>query len=149
MVANKFLEELELEPEVHKSCVFICQYFHQSVRKLSERLVPPAHTTATGDHQAPSTLFSSNISYFALLFPLHCSCMQCVHIQHTYVLTYVCICVYVCTYSMRVLHLMCMYVHHVYKRTWGHICMVVCRYAAGTTVSFVATTMSHPPRIWS
>jgi dynein heavy chain len=37
MVANKFLEELELEPDVHKSCVFLCQYFHQSVRKLSEK----------------------------------------------------------------------------------------------------------------
>nr|WAW84833.1 axonemal dynein heavy chain reconstructed 1 [Halisarca dujardinii] len=37
MVANKFLEELELEPQVHITCVFLCQYFHQSVRKLSEK----------------------------------------------------------------------------------------------------------------
>ena len=36
MVANKFLEDVELETELHKSCVFICQHFHQSVRKLSE-----------------------------------------------------------------------------------------------------------------
>ena len=37
MVANRFLEEMDLDTDVHKSCVFLCQYFHQSARKLSEK----------------------------------------------------------------------------------------------------------------
>ena len=37
MVANKFLEDVELEGEAHKQCVTMCQYFHQSVRTISEK----------------------------------------------------------------------------------------------------------------
>ncbi|XP_031567893.1 dynein heavy chain 3, axonemal-like [Actinia tenebrosa] len=36
MVANKFLEEVDMAIEVRKECVFMCKYFHESVRKLSE-----------------------------------------------------------------------------------------------------------------
>ncbi|KAK3717325.1 hypothetical protein QZH41_011557, partial [Actinostola sp. cb2023] len=36
MVANKFLEEVGMTHEVRKQCVFMCQYFHESVRMLSE-----------------------------------------------------------------------------------------------------------------
>lgn len=35
MVANKFLEEVELSDHEHASCVSMCKYFHESVRKLS------------------------------------------------------------------------------------------------------------------
>ncbi|XP_048576009.1 dynein axonemal heavy chain 3 isoform X2 [Nematostella vectensis] len=37
MVANKFLEEVDISLEVKKQCVFMCKYFHESVRMLSER----------------------------------------------------------------------------------------------------------------
>jgi len=43
MVANKFLEDVELEGEAHKQCVTMCQYFHQSVRALSEKYVLCLH----------------------------------------------------------------------------------------------------------
>ena len=39
MVANKFLEEVDMAHEVRKECVFMCKYFHESVRELSDRLV--------------------------------------------------------------------------------------------------------------
>ena len=37
MVANKFLEDVEMEEKMRAECVFMCQYFHQSVRLLSEK----------------------------------------------------------------------------------------------------------------
>jgi dynein heavy chain len=37
MVANKFLEEVEMTDNVRKECVWMCKYFHESVRKTSER----------------------------------------------------------------------------------------------------------------
>lgn len=37
MVANKFLEEVDMALEVRKKCVFMCKYFHESVRELSDR----------------------------------------------------------------------------------------------------------------
>ena len=37
MVANKFLEELDMEDEMRSQCVSMCQHFHQSVRSLSEK----------------------------------------------------------------------------------------------------------------
>ncbi|XP_046326217.1 dynein axonemal heavy chain 3-like [Haliotis rufescens] len=37
MVANKFLEEVELEDGVRKETVIMCKYFHESVRNMSER----------------------------------------------------------------------------------------------------------------
>ena len=39
MVANKFLEEVDMAHEVRKDCVFMCKYFHESVRELSDRSV--------------------------------------------------------------------------------------------------------------
>lgn len=36
MVANKFLEDMELDDDVRKECVFMCKHFHESVRKMSE-----------------------------------------------------------------------------------------------------------------
>ena len=39
MVANKFLEEVDMAHEVRKECVFMCKYFHESVRQLSDRSV--------------------------------------------------------------------------------------------------------------
>ena len=35
MVANKFLEEVDLEDDVRKETVFMCKHFHESVRKIS------------------------------------------------------------------------------------------------------------------
>uniref|UniRef100_A0A8C4XVJ4 Dynein axonemal heavy chain 3 n=1 Tax=Falco tinnunculus TaxID=100819 RepID=A0A8C4XVJ4_FALTI len=35
MVANKFLEEVELEDDIRKEVVSMCKYFHESVRELS------------------------------------------------------------------------------------------------------------------
>ena len=37
MVANKFLEEVEMEDPMKLQCVSMCQHFHQSVRSLSEK----------------------------------------------------------------------------------------------------------------
>ena len=39
MVANKFLEEVDMTHEVRKECVYMCKYFHESVRELSDRWV--------------------------------------------------------------------------------------------------------------
>ncbi|XP_070580768.1 dynein axonemal heavy chain 3-like [Ptychodera flava] len=36
MVANKFLEEVDLDDSLHIACVQMCKYFHESVRNLSE-----------------------------------------------------------------------------------------------------------------
>ena len=37
MVANKFLDEVEMSREVRGECVSLCKHFHQSVRGISER----------------------------------------------------------------------------------------------------------------
>ena len=37
MVANKFLEVADMEDDMRAQCVAMCQHFHQSVRKLSEK----------------------------------------------------------------------------------------------------------------
>jgi len=37
MVANKFLEEVELEDSVRQETVIMCKHFHTSVRLMSER----------------------------------------------------------------------------------------------------------------
>ena len=37
MVANKFLEELDMEDKMRAQCVSMCQHFHQSVRTLSDQ----------------------------------------------------------------------------------------------------------------
>lgn len=37
MVANKFLEEVDMELDMRQQCVSMCQHFHQSVRLLSEK----------------------------------------------------------------------------------------------------------------
>ncbi|XP_048589777.1 dynein axonemal heavy chain 3-like isoform X2 [Nematostella vectensis] len=37
MVANKFLDEVEMSREVRQECVSMCKHFHQSVRSISER----------------------------------------------------------------------------------------------------------------
>lgn len=39
MVANKFLEEVEMTDHIRKECVLMCKYFHESVRMTSERYV--------------------------------------------------------------------------------------------------------------
>nr|XP_006820578.1 PREDICTED: dynein heavy chain 3, axonemal-like [Saccoglossus kowalevskii] len=36
MVANKFLEEIDLDDDIRKASVAMCKHFHESVRKLSE-----------------------------------------------------------------------------------------------------------------
>ena len=36
MVANKFLEEIDLEDEIRLSTVIMCKHFHESVRIMSE-----------------------------------------------------------------------------------------------------------------
>ena len=36
-VASKFLENSDIEPKVKKETLWICQYFHQSIRHLSDR----------------------------------------------------------------------------------------------------------------
>ncbi|KAL8573170.1 Dynein heavy chain 3, axonemal [Nucella lapillus] len=37
MVANKFLEDVDMEDDVRLSCVSMCKHFHESVRMLSQR----------------------------------------------------------------------------------------------------------------
>ena len=37
MVANKFLQEVEMEDEIRTSAVRMCKSFHESVRAQSER----------------------------------------------------------------------------------------------------------------
>ena len=37
MVANKFLDEVEMSREIRGECVSLCKHLHQSVRGISER----------------------------------------------------------------------------------------------------------------
>ena len=37
MVANKFLEDVDMSDQMRSQCVYLCQHFHQSVRTLSDR----------------------------------------------------------------------------------------------------------------
>ena len=37
MVANRFLEDVDLEDQVRSQTVSMCKYFHESVRALSEK----------------------------------------------------------------------------------------------------------------
>jgi len=37
MVANKFLEDVELDDQVRTETVVMCKHFHESVRLMSER----------------------------------------------------------------------------------------------------------------
>ena len=37
MVANKFLEDVELDDHVRKETIVMCKHFHESVRGMSER----------------------------------------------------------------------------------------------------------------
>ena len=37
MVANKFLEDVDMDTDVRSQCVYMCQQFHQSVRGLSDK----------------------------------------------------------------------------------------------------------------
>ncbi|KAF6778758.1 hypothetical protein AHF37_01583 [Paragonimus kellicotti] len=39
MVANKYFEEIEFADNTRESCVYICKYFHESVRKLSDKFL--------------------------------------------------------------------------------------------------------------
>ena len=39
MVANKFLEDVDLEDQIRYETVVMCKHFHESVRKMSERYV--------------------------------------------------------------------------------------------------------------
>ena len=39
MVANKFLEDVDLEDNVRLETVTMCKHFHESVRKISEKYV--------------------------------------------------------------------------------------------------------------
>jgi dynein heavy chain len=38
-VANKFLMQIEIEPELRNKCVEVCKHFHTSVSDMSERYV--------------------------------------------------------------------------------------------------------------
>lgn len=37
MVANKFLEDVDMETEMRLQCVSMCKYFHESVREQSAK----------------------------------------------------------------------------------------------------------------
>ena len=37
MVANKFLEEVDLDDDIRRETVVMCKHFHQSVRLLSDK----------------------------------------------------------------------------------------------------------------
>eukprot|EP00117_Sycon_ciliatum_P023820 scpid1450/ scgid20157/ Dynein heavy chain 3, axonemal; Axonemal beta dynein heavy chain 3; Ciliary dynein heavy chain 3 len=37
MVANRFLEDVDMEDDIRSACVSLCKHFHQSVRRLSEK----------------------------------------------------------------------------------------------------------------
>ena len=37
MVANKFLEDVELDDNIRKETVTMCKHFHESVREMSEK----------------------------------------------------------------------------------------------------------------
>ena len=39
MVANKLLEDVDMEDGTRLSCVVMCKHFHDSVRELSIRLI--------------------------------------------------------------------------------------------------------------
>ncbi|XP_041084991.1 dynein heavy chain 3, axonemal-like [Polyodon spathula] len=64
MVANKFLEEVELEDEIRKEVVAVCKYFQESVRELSEKYFS---TLRRHNYVTPTSYLELILTFKALL----------------------------------------------------------------------------------
>ncbi|MGH0124048.1 UNVERIFIED_CONTAM: hypothetical protein FKN15_034456 [Acipenser sinensis] len=64
MVANKFLEEVELEDEIRKEVVVVCKYFQESVRELSEKYFS---TLRRHNYVTPTSYLELILTFKALL----------------------------------------------------------------------------------
>ena len=64
MVANRFLEDVDMEDDVRASCVFLCKHFHQSVRKLSEKFYS---TLRRHNYVTPTSYLELILTFKALL----------------------------------------------------------------------------------
>ncbi|MGH0118801.1 UNVERIFIED_CONTAM: hypothetical protein FKN15_062263 [Acipenser sinensis] len=64
MVANKFLEEVELEDEIRKEVVAVCKYFQESVRVLSEKYFS---TLRRHNYVTPTSYLELILTFKALL----------------------------------------------------------------------------------
>ena len=94
MVANKFLEEVELSDEIRIATVFLCKHFHESVRQLSQKSVTIVayhsehNYPCTSDSHSAISLFGvgassfhSQLSPVLCLFSL-CSFLLCVFLYN-------------------------------------------------------------------
>ncbi|XP_069036813.1 dynein axonemal heavy chain 3 isoform X3 [Lepisosteus oculatus] len=64
MVANKFLEDVELEDNIRKAVVSLCKYFQESVRELSERYYT---TLRRHNYVTPTSYLELILTFKALL----------------------------------------------------------------------------------
>lgn len=75
MVANKFLEEVDMAHEVRKECVFMCKYFHESVRELSDRSVS-YHLISLFQPERQSVFFDCHTAILMLVVRIWCVSIQ-------------------------------------------------------------------------
>ena len=64
MVANKFLEELDMEDKMRAQCVSMCQHFHQSVRTLSDQYFATLHRQ---NYVTPTSYLEPILTFKSLL----------------------------------------------------------------------------------
>ena len=64
MVANKFLEEVDLEDNVRFETVVMCKMFHESVRKMSERYL---HILQRHNYVTPTSYLELILTFKKLL----------------------------------------------------------------------------------
>ena len=64
MVANKFLEELDMEQDMRSQCVYMCQNFHQSVRTLSDKFYA---TLRRRNYTTPTSYLELILTFKSLL----------------------------------------------------------------------------------
>lgn len=64
MVANKFLEELDMEQDLRSRCVYMCQHFHQSVRSLSDKFY---ETLLRQNYTTPTSYLELILTFKSLL----------------------------------------------------------------------------------
>uniref|UniRef100_A0A7M5WS23 Dynein heavy chain 3, axonemal n=2 Tax=Clytia hemisphaerica TaxID=252671 RepID=A0A7M5WS23_9CNID len=65
MVANKFLQDVEMEDDIRKSSVIMCKSFHESVRMLSERYLD---TLRRHNYVTPTSYLELIQTFKSLLF---------------------------------------------------------------------------------
>ena len=87
IVAQRFLEDVEMEDTIKDGCVEMCKEFHQTTRKLSDRYL----TTLQRHNYVTPTSYLELISTYKTLLSMKRRCMR---------IPCTCICTYLNTYNL-------------------------------------------------